>query len=126
MNATANSIPATKARVTPPRRFATLLRREYWEHRGGFLWAPLIAGAVSLLLTAVFFVIALVGIRNSDSDTEFHLDDGSTMSLNGLDLGVLAKQLSADDKAQLASGIDLTMLLASAWPYIVMVFVMFF
>ncbi len=126
MNATAHSMPATAARVTPPRRFATLLRREYWEHRGGFLWAPAIAGAVSLLLTAVFFVIAAVGIRNADSDATVNLDDGTTMSINGLDLGVLAEQLSAEDKAQLASGIDMTMLMASAWPYIVMVFVMFF
>ena len=126
MNATANALPAAKAPANAFRRFTMLLRREYWEHRGGFLWTPLIAGAVSLLLTAVFFVIAIVGMRNSDSDTEFHLDDGSTMSLNGLDLGVLAKQLSAEDKVQLASGIDLTMLLSSAWPFIVMVFVMFF
>ncbi|MBJ6984570.1 hypothetical protein JGR68_07940 [Luteimonas sp. MC1750] len=103
-----------------------LLRREYWEHRGGFLWAPVIAGAISLLLTAVFFVIAAIGIRNAQSDAAFHLDDGRTMTINGLDLGALAERLSAEDKAQLASGIDMTMLMASVWPYIVMVFVMFF
>ena len=126
MNATAHSMPATAARVTPPRRFATLLRREYWEHRGGFLWAPAIAGAVSLLLTAVFLVIAIVGIRNADEDAMVHLGDGTSMSINGLDLGLLASQLSESDKAQLAAGIDLTMLMSAAWPGIVMVFVMFF
>lgn len=126
MNATAENLPVAKAPVTFPRRFAMLLRREYWEHRGGFLWTPLVAGAISLLLTAVFFVIALVGMRNADDDARVHLNDGSSMSISGLDLGVLAAQMSAEDKAQLASGIDLTMLLASAWPYIVMVFVMFF
>ena len=126
MNATAHSMPATAARVTPPRRFATLLRREYWEDRGGFLWAPAIAGAVSLLLTAVFLVIAIVGIRNADEDAMVHLGDGTSMSINGLDLGLLASQLSESDKAQLAAGIDLTMLMSAAWPGIVMVFVMFF
>lgn len=126
MNATVDTLPVAKAPAHRTHRFALLLRREYWEHRGGFFWAPVIAAAVSLLLTAILFIIALVGMRNADSDAKFHLDDGSTMSINGLDLGVLAGQLSADDKAQLATGIDLTMLLSSAWPFIVMVFVMFF
>ena len=126
MNATAETLPVAKAPAHKTHRFALLLRREYWEHRGGIFWAPVIAGAISLLLTAVFFVIAAVGIRNADSDATVNLDDGTTMSINGLDLGVLAEQLSAEDKAQLASGIDMTMLMASAWPYIVMVFVMFF
>src|SRR5690606_7794477 len=70
------------------------------------------------------FVIAAVGIRNATDNDAFQLEDGSGMTLNGLDLGVLAQQLSADDKAQLASGIDMTMLMASVWPYIVMVCVM--
>jgi len=126
MNAAAETLPVAKTPAHRTHRFALLLRREYWEHRGGFFWAPVIAGAVSLLLTAIFLVIALVGIRNADSDAKIHLDDGTTMSINGLDLGVLAGQLSAEDKAQLASGIDMTMLLSSSWPYMVMVFVMFF
>ncbi|WP_235972835.1 hypothetical protein [Luteimonas sp. MC1895] len=126
MNATAETLPVAKAPAHATHRFQMLLRREYWEHRGGFLWAPVIAGAISLLLTAVFFVIAAIGIRNAQSDAAFHLDDGRTMTINGLDLGALAERLSAEDKAQLASGIDMTMLMASVWPYIVMVFVMFF
>lgn len=126
MNATAENLPVAKAPVTFPRRFAMLLRREYWENRGGFLWTPVIAGAISLLLTVVVFVIAMIGMRNADSDAGFTLDDGSHMSINGLDLGILAGQMSASDKAQLASAIDLTMLLSSGWPYIVMMFVMFF
>ena len=28
--------------------FLWLVKREFWEHRGGFLWAPLIAGLVFL------------------------------------------------------------------------------
>ena len=126
MNAMTDTLPAARSQALGPRRFALLLRREYWEHRGGFLWAPVIAGAVSLLLTAIFFVIAIVSMRRADGDAEFRLDDGTTMSLNGLDLGVLAAQMSAEDKASLAAGIDMTMLMSSAWPFIVMVFVMFF
>ncbi len=126
MNATAETLPVAKAPAHKTHRFALLLRREYWEHRGGFFWAPAIAGTISLLLTAILLVVAAVGMRNADADADIVLDDGSRMSINGLDLGLLADQMSASDKAQLASGIDLTMLLSSAWPYIVMMFVMFF
>ncbi|MGY0651134.1 hypothetical protein ACW7GZ_04565 [Luteimonas sp. A537] len=121
-----DSLPVAKSPANHTQRFSLLLRREYWEHRGGFFWAPFIAGAISLLLTALLLVIALVGMRNADTGDGIVLNDGSSMSINGLDLGLLAAQMSADDKAQLASGIDLTMMLSSAWPYIVMVFVMFF
>jgi ABC-2 type transport system permease protein len=126
MNATAQTLPVARAPARRTHRFSLLLRREYWEHRGGFLWAPLIAGAISLLLTAVLFVIAAVGLRKAGPDANIQLGDGTQMSVNGLDLGMLAAQMSPEDKAHLASGIDMTMLMASAWPYIVMVFVMFF
>ncbi|HEX7815492.1 hypothetical protein [Dyella sp.] len=40
--------------------FYWLLKREYWEHRGGFLWAPIIAGGILLLLQ-----LLLVGVMGS-------------------------------------------------------------
>lgn len=43
----------------PPRRtFGWLLRREFWENRGGFLWAPALTGAITVLL---FALLALAG-----------------------------------------------------------------
>lgn len=124
MNAATENLSVARSPVTPSTRFATLLRREFWEHRGAFLWAPVIAGAVSLLLTAGLLVATLVAASRSDG--MLHLEDGTSMSINGLDLGQLASQLTADDMAQLGEGINLLMLMASVWPYIVMVFVMFF
>src|SRR5690606_37815510 len=56
MNAAAETLPVAKTPAHRTHRFALLLRRESWEHRGGFFWAPVIAGAVSLLLTAIFLV----------------------------------------------------------------------
>lgn len=126
MNATARTFPPANPRPGSARRFVTLLRREYWEHRGGFLWAPVIAGTVSLLLTTGLLAVTVIGLRKAESDAGIVLDDGSRMMLNGLDLGRLAGQMNAQEMAQLAGGINLTMMLASLWPYIVMVFVMFF
>ncbi|KRE90582.1 hypothetical protein ASG87_18690 [Frateuria sp. Soil773] len=36
--------------------FYWLVKREFWEHRGGFLWAPLITGGVFLLLNLMGLV----------------------------------------------------------------------
>ena len=31
--------------------FKWLLKREYWENRGGFLWAPVITGGIIAFIT---------------------------------------------------------------------------
>ena len=49
MNAQASTLPVGKAPAHKTHRFTLLLKREYWEHKGGFLWAPLVAGGISLL-----------------------------------------------------------------------------
>ncbi len=130
MNATTatalDAAPVARPQPHPTRRFALLLRREFWEHKGGFLWAPVIAGAISLLLTAVFIVIAYVAASRLSGDEAIVLDDGTSMSINGLDLGALTSQMSAEDMQQLAAGIDMTMLMSSSWPFIALGFVVFF
>ncbi len=119
--------PGGAAHVHPTHRFRWLLRREYWEHKGGFLWAPLIAGATSLLLTAMGLVIAMVAARGHWPDsTNITLDGGRQVQINGLDLGMLTSQLGHGDLAKLGDGLDLTLILASSWPFVVLAFVMFF
>src|SRR5690606_32386321 len=132
MNAAPQSLsdsprPATAAHVPAARRFGWLLRREFWEHKGGFLWAPLVAGAVSLLLSAMGIVIAMVAARDSmPEDVDISLDTGTRIQINGMDLGMLTSQLGHQDLARLGDGIDLTLILASGWPFVVLGFVMFF
>ena len=113
------------AHAAAPRRhpFPMLLRREYWEHRGGFLWAPLISGAVSLLLTVVFAVIATVLARRAAAEGELEIDG---VTINGLDLGLITSRMSAHDLQQLGDAISASLLGASSWPLIVMAFVVFF
>jgi len=132
MNAAAHTLsdakrPASAAHVTPARRFGWLLRREYWEHRGGFLWAPFVAGGVSLLLSAMGIVLAMVtASRHVDGDAAISLDDGTQIQINGMDLGMLTSKLGHEELAHLGAGLDLTLLLASSWPFIVLAFVLFF
>ncbi|HET7299436.1 MAG TPA: hypothetical protein VFJ01_02185, partial [Oleiagrimonas sp.] len=38
--------------------FYWLVKREYWEHRGGFLWAPAITAGVVVLLNIMSLIAA--------------------------------------------------------------------
>ncbi|HJU40013.1 MAG TPA: hypothetical protein VJ724_10610, partial [Tahibacter sp.] len=40
--------------------FTWLLKREYWEHRGGFKWVPLITGGVLVLMIGFALTVALM------------------------------------------------------------------
>ncbi len=127
MNAADSSLPTTARSFAPvhsTHTFKMLLKREYWEHRGGFLWAPLIAGAISLVLTAVAFIFAEVAARRAISSGQLRID--GEVIVNGLDLGALTRTLDADKMQQLAHGIDLSLVMAAFWPFVVLAFVVFF
>lgn len=51
-----------------------LVKREMWEHRGGFLWAPLVAAVVFLITQAV---VLGTGHAVAYGDARFALDVGS-------------------------------------------------
>ena len=126
MNAAADSTlpasPRAMATPHPTHKFWLLLRREFWEHKGGFLWAPLVAGAISLLLTIMAIVIGEVAARKALADGEF--DD--EVMINGLDLGYLTEKLGPNELRELSQGIDIALYMASGWPLIVLGFVVFF
>lgn len=104
-------------------RLKWLLKREYWENRGGFLWAPLVAGGISLLLTLLAIVASLFVAKRAAANGGLHANG---ISVNGLDLSTLLTTMSPADIAELGKTIDYTLLLSSAWPFIVLAFVVFF
>lgn len=115
---------ATFAPAHPTHRFAMLLRREFWEHKGGFLWAPLIGGAISLLLTLIgggtgqyFFN------RHGGKIVNF---DGREMPLSEVNWSDMLGNASAEDLGQMHDAINLMTLTAAAWPFIIFGFVVFF
>ena len=111
MNAMTHPAAASAASqaLTPASRFKTLLRREFWENRGGFLWAPIITGAIAVLFAIIGASggsYALHNARADGSGPDFHLSPGEPNPLAvGADLALLG-------------GISLSMM--------VMVFVVFF
>ena len=46
------------------RSLPLLMKREYWEHRGGFLWAPIWMTAAALSVVYILYkVVGLIGAR---------------------------------------------------------------
>lgn len=86
----------------------------------------MIAGAISLLLSVGLLIagIAMAHKAVADGDTVITASNGVT--INGLDLGTLAQQLSSDDLQQLSEGLTYTLVMSASWPFLVMIFVAFF
>lgn len=118
--------PRTVAPAHPTHKFKLLLKREFWEHKGGFLWAPLVAGGIFLMLAVMGITIGEVAKSRVADDTVITTNDGVTMNINGLDLGMLTDNLGADDLAQLGNAVDMSLFMAMSWPLIVLAFVVFF
>ena len=124
MNAVVETTRAPVAAPHATHKFKLLLRREFWEHKGGFFWAPLVAGGISLLLTIMAIIVGEVVARKAVAAGKF--DGDSNVMVNGLDLGKITSKMGAEEMQHLAGGIDLSMLAASSWPFIVLAFVVFF
>lgn len=116
---------AVTSPITKTGTLRWLLRREYWENRGGFLYAPLIAGVVSLVMSTVGIVLGLFAMKRAARNGSLHIND-QDVSVNGLDLGMLTRNLDGEQHADLANGLDVALVLSSSWPFIVLAFVVFF
>jgi len=92
-------------------KFKLLLRREFWENKGGFFWAPIVTGIIASVFATVGMIVATIFIQkaksNGDFTDHFKLDD-----VDGF------KALGAFGDGVLANGIFLSAL--------VMIFVVFF
>ena len=99
----------------PTHKLKMLLRREFWEHKGGFLWAPVWAGGISLLLTLMALIFGQVAANRSGG-----------ISINGLDLRQLADNMTPQQMARFADAVNLSVGTAAAWPLLVLGFVVFF
>ena len=131
MNTSAQAMTMDEERPRPARvaphathKFKLLLKREFWEHKGGFFWAPIWAGGISLVLTLMALVVGEVAARRAVASGKMSFD--GDININGLDLSALTSKMDAADLQKLAGGIDISTVMSSAWPMIVLAFVVFF
>jgi ABC-2 type transport system permease protein len=122
-----NAVAETRAHPAhPTHKFRLLLRREFWEHKGGFLWAPLVAGGIFLLLSRMGMGVGEMAARRAAGEGKLALENGEGIVINGLDFAALARHLDAKDLHQLGGALDVSLLMAASWPFIVLAFVVFF
>ena len=94
--------------------FYWLMKREFWENRGGFLWAPVVTGVVFLVLNIMAIIAAeVMTARNG-------------IQIGGNNFRVLIEKASDGDLAQVGVALDMTMLSSMGLLTIVLAFVVFF
>lgn len=91
-----------------------LFRREFWENKGGFFWAPIVAGGLFVVLN--FMVLAVASAAAERSNIQIGLMKFDT---------ALAKA-PEQVKAIAATGIDVTILMIAAMVAVVTAVVVFF
>jgi ABC-2 type transport system permease protein len=99
---------------TPMNTFAWLVRREYWEHRGGFLWTPAI-------ISMVFLAFMLVALLSADI-----LARQNGIEINGIQLDQLRRHLGPDEIEKMHDAMDVGMLSLGMPIVIGLFFVVFF
>ena len=92
-----------------------LLKREYWENRGGFLWAPAIGAGITLLLTVMGLITAEVFRKKFTGDIQI-----------GIPLKRLTERLSERELQTLGSALDLALFSMSGLLQFILFFVVFF
>lgn len=95
--------------------FKWLLKREYWENRGGFFWAPLITGAIFVFFGIVALLLASLGINQADeAEVGLKLSEG------------FAQLASPKNAAEVGAAIELVFYALGNPVLIVMAFVGYF
>jgi ABC-2 type transport system permease protein len=99
---------------SPVNTFNWLIKREYWEHRGGFAWTPAI-------ISLVFLAIMLLALVSAE-----FLARQNGIEINGIHLDQLRRQLGADEAEKLHAAMDVGLLTLGMPIVIGLFFVVFF
>ncbi len=65
-----------------------LVKREFWEHKGGFFWAPAVVGAIMTLFLAVTLIIGVT------------MGKQHGININGVQMNSLSDAMNASERAQ--------------------------
>lgn len=127
MNATLTDV-RRPVRTTPTAtgKLSWLLRRELWEHRGGFFWAPVIASGIFLLFNMMAGGIGQSLLNRARLNGNTVTIDGAQVPLADLNMSQILQSASERDLVQYADMINAITVLNSIWPLLVFGFVVFF
>lgn len=131
MNAATDTLDRAPARPAAPHsthKLQLLLKREFWEHKGGFLWAPIWVGAISLLLTLMALVAGEVVARRAIVNGRLNGDSltSNGISVNNIDLSTITANMSPETLRHWMDTVRIATASAMLWPMLVLGFVVFF
>ncbi|HEX4479896.1 MAG TPA: hypothetical protein VH082_03750 [Rudaea sp.] len=99
--------------VLPTNKFSWLVRREFWEYRGAFFWAPLITAMIMLAIMVMMLVVAEVTAQQHG------------VNLNVFNLSSITSHVSDGDIEQVHSALDVS-LMGLCFPIVVVLFFVLF
>jgi ABC-2 type transport system permease protein len=91
-----------------------LLKREFWEHKGGFFWTPAVVGTLMVLGTGASVLAGLA------------MKSGHGMQINGQRVTNLGAIVSPEQKAQVIEAVSNAWMMPAALLFGVMAIVVFF
>lgn len=91
--------------------FKWLLKREFWENRGGFIWAPTITGAIFLTMTLLGMGIASIFFQKVRNEPGFEIEAGANAAQHAQAMGFAG---------------DVSLLIGAGLALLVLAFVVFF
>lgn len=97
-----------------------LLRREFWEHKGAMLWAPLAAAALIVVITASMFAYGISqGKLKGDVMVKFNSGKEATIAQ-------MFDAVPAEKKAEIATEVSSGFIVSSAPLFVMMAIIIFF
>ena len=91
-----------------------LIRREFWENKGGFFWAPIIAGSVFLVLNILGLIATMAAAGRAN------------IQIGLIKLDTLLTAAPPEAKLAAVAGVDLSILLVATLVTVVTTVVVFF
>lgn len=123
MNTMIKNPSVVRAQSHGTHKMKLLLKREFWENKGGFFWAPLISGAIFLLFQLIGGG-ALHSVMNRNS--QMISINGHQTPLSKADWARELAQASPNELAQLRDAMTGFTIMSATWPILVFGFVVFF
>lgn len=123
MNTMINNPSVVRTQSHGTNTMKLLLKREFWEHKGGFFWAPLISGAIFL-----FFQLIGGGALQSilsRNDRMVNIN-GQSLPMGKVDLARELSRMNPEDLGQLRDAFTGLTMMSATWPIVVFGFVVFF
>ena len=109
-----NAATTTTAHNNPMNTMKWLLRREFWENKGGIFWAPIFTGAIYLGLMIMAILVGQMSVNRAQ------------IQINNLKLGELTSKITPEIQNHINAGTELSLYMIAGLFGVVLFFVLFF